>query len=363
MYGTTRAEKYDILIDFENANITSNTTFEVGMCRLNGANRKWATENPAKIHIVHSLAGGEDARADINITNVNELSKDTIELADGTETSVKLIASIVEKKTATGNRIIDTKTRNKDIGIVAELVKGSERIALSKATTLNGSGEVVGGAIREKLSEFGIGTVKQTYSVNFSNKEMLFGDYDLKFSAFASDDGKLYDSTDRLKSLRLPIHVDGKIGLTGNIPTNDRIVRLDEGRDTVEFEIKADREPEDGYITATLSKRNPTYESGVYQPVTYSEFDLNSIVENNLTLAETERTEEGVDLTGIFGNYEYFVGSEFSENSGEFTIDFNLNLVENISDIPTGEYKFTFKVYSKENNLLETSEKTIIVVK
>ena len=62
-------------------------------------------------------------------------------------------------------------------------------------------------------------------------------------------------------------------------------------------------------------------------------------------------------------NKEYFIGSEFSANSGEFTIDFNLNLVENISDIPTGEYKFTFKVYSKENNLLETSEKTIVVVK
>ena len=363
VYGDIRAEKYDILIDFEDTTITNNTTYLIGMSRLKADNSpRWETYNPAKVNILHSINGSEDPRAAINITKSGELSEDNIELADNTNTSIKLVTSIVEKKIG-DIRIIDTKTRNKDIGIVAELIRGTDRVALSNATTLNGSGEVVGGAIRERLSEYGIGTVKSTYDINFSDKEMLFGDYKLKFSAFASDDGKLYDTTDRLNSLELPIHIDGKIGLTGEIPTNDRIVRLDEDRDTVEFDVKTDREPEDGYVTVTLSKRNATYSGGEYQPVTYSEFDLNRIVENDFTLAETERAAEGVDLTGIFDSKEYFIGSEFSENSGEFTIDFNLNLVENISDIPTGEYKFTFKVYSKENNLLEASEKTIVVVK
>ena len=361
VYGGTRAEKYDILIDFENAIISSDMRFQVGMSRLRGDTgvARWGTENPAVINI---MSGDEDL-AQIDIRNDGSLSKDTIELADSTNTSIKLITSIVEQETASGKKIIDTKTRDKNIGIVAELVRDSNRVALSNATTLNGSGEVVGGAIREKLSEFGIGGITDTYDINFSDKEMLFGDYNLRFSAFASDDGKLYDSTDRKKILEFPIHIDGKIGLTGKIPTNDRIIRLDEGRNTVEFDVTTDRKPEEGYVTVVLSKRNSTYSNGEYQPVRYSTYDLNRIITNDFTLAETVRAEEGVDLTGIFENKEYFIGSEFSANSGEFTIDFNLNLVENISDIPTGEYKFTFKVYSKENNLLETSEKTIVVVK
>ena len=203
---------------------------------------------------------------------------------------------------------------------------------------------------------------------------MLFGDYDLTFKAFTSEDGRLYDATDILESLPLRIHIDGNLGLTqefytgtsynaDSVKEDDRIIRLDEGREDIKVKVKTDRAPEGGYVTATLRRRNPTYDANeVYQNVTYTNFDLNRIVKDNLTLAETQR-----NLSGIFENYEYSIYEDdpkvINEDSDKFTIDLNLNLVENISDIPTGEYKFTFKVYSDENNLLETSEKTIVVVK
>ena len=190
---------------------------------------------------------------------------------------------------------------------------------------------------------------------------MLFGDYKLKFNAFASDDGKLYDSTNVINSLSLDIRLDGSIGLTGEIPLEKRLLKTDEARDPLRIAIKADRgvekvDDKNGCITVVLSKRNATYVDEVYQPVSYRTIDLNNYVvdSDDLTLATTER---GVE-EGIFSDKEYFV-TETSSGTEEFTIDFDLNLVENIS---TGEYKLTFNVYSAENNLIETVEKTFIVI-
>ena len=360
---TTRqaAERFDISIDFNDADVVDKTGIEIKMeLREN-------VDNTAKYE---QISGVTFDLLDKNATFTQTISSLTptpdpsigYTLTEGLDITFDFDA-ILKEQVVDGVTIKDTKYYGKNTGVVIELVDKdtSQKIDLTAGDYLEVDGviqNVENGSIRYNLSDNGIASVSKNMKLHLEQKNALTGNYLIKTYFFASDDGMYYGSEPTAtQEIKIYI-VSPTFGFKAEIDNKNRIIDSATRRDLnpdvdnegkLKFELTTSESVPNSYVTVTLYKRNATYSGTTFQDVTYSLQDFADYFKNDL-----KTTVEESKVSSNENEYIINLGTISSEPT-EFLAELEDNLA-------TGEYKMEFKLYV-EDRCIETIHKTFVITK
>lgn len=358
-------EKYDLSIDFGNANISADKLAQETYLELKNSSGTSKYSN-GNTEITYNLYYNKNAVMTETISNEDE----TYSVIEDREITFTLSVSLLEKLTAGGDRIIDTKYYDKIAGIAIEIVdENGTRIKhpdvqnLKLVNTNDATEQYTAdenGVIRVPFIE-GVGATSGEYKLSMSQNSVPPGTYSVKVYFFSSDDGKHYGDEAKIEKEFFAIFVSKLLGMIGIEATEDsRIVSLEtgknlEGNTGIDMTISIGDATAQTNIRAQLYKRTATYDAnGNYTGTTYTLVNLNNYLQGTWNRPE----EHGLISQE---NYEYIVwmldqGAEPVTTEIE-TVELECALKEGVT---TGEYKLVIESYY-ENTLVQTVRKTFIV--
>ena len=377
------AERFEFIFDFSDANMTEDFTGNFQMQLRNAGGGVVVDQTSYKIFKV-TIDNSKYTRMMFNgIKTTAEVDPQPLTLPtliDEINTDFT-ISGLLQKQ----SNVIDTKYYERYQGMAVEMVDSlGKRIKLSDDDYIaNSSGDIlsetINGVIRLKLTDTSLANMNYAFKLHLAKKNIATGNYKIVFYFFASEDGKFFNysyvkdgisegfGTFVFKQEVAVEVITANTGFDVRIPVSERIVRAKEDKgfnigytegtrdSSLEFklitnELNIDNiDPANNkyFITATLYKRNATYEGNVYKDVSYTKVDFDEYFENSVTEFKTK---------------EYKITKTNTEFNGEKIIDFKADLEDNISTENRGEYKIVFNLYSENNVLLQTAEKTFMIV-
>ena len=354
-------EKYDISIDFGDANISTDKVAQETYLELRNSAGTLKYDN-GNTTIKYNLYSNKNAVLTETISNEGS----SYSVVEDLSIPLTINASILEQ-----SGIMDTKYHDQIAGIAIQIVDQygvrikSPELQNFKITNTKDTTEVYeadsNGVIRMPIIE-GFATKSSDYTISITQANVAPGRYTVKVHFFASDDGKYYSKTPAVEKEFYITFVSKLLGLVGVDATYDsRIINQStgdnlEGNDGVDMTISVGDPTSDTNIRVELYKRNATY-TGVTEGSTYTGTQY-TLVDITKYLQGTWETPSTYGLTAENAN-EYMVSPKqtYTQTVELETIDFEKALVNGVD---TGEYKLVFKAYN-DDTLVQTVKKTFIV--
>ena len=377
---TRAVEKFEVSLDFKDANLTNVYNGKVKMNLIRGNEVKYGQTDEDSV--TFTMRPNRNAQMTLNTltrTYASSIGKgDLPTLVEQLDMTFNLNANL--KEVIYGNKLIDTKYHNKVFGVAVELVDSlGKRIELSNndrlTSTVAGTthySENINGILRLPLTDTTVTTINNDINLTLMKKNIVAGEYKLKVYLYTSDDGKFYPGDnilaasmatpyegDRVLAAEFPIMIiTSNVGYKVDMEVGNRVVYSGSRKDfsgtdnegKLNFKVTLGYDLENTYVTMKLYKRNATYNSSLkYQEVKYTEIDAKDYFVSTLVKASDAKAGN------THPENEYFVDDITAENA----IDFSVELGENID---TGEYKVEFNLYSNEGQSIQTDKKTFVVV-
>ena len=364
-------EKYDISIDFADANVvtdvnTGKLTQETYLELRNSAEAEPRFNN-GDTTITYNLYSGKNAI----VTETIVTEKTSYSIVDTLEIPIKISSSILEQ-----SGILDTKYHDQIAGIAIQIVGGHERIKspelqnfkLKNMATGTEYWEDANGVIRMPIMQ-GLGSMTADYTLSLAQANVPAGLYTVQVRLYTADDGKYYGTVPKAERTFNITFINGATGQVAILADYDtRIINKSTGANLVEgaaspkavdMTVKVGAPTNETNIRVELYKRNTTYTSltdeTTYTGTSYTLVDIKDYLEG----AEDWETPEENSLITPDGGKEYMVlpMENYATQVDVIDVEFEKTLKEGIS---TGEYKLVFKVYNS-NTLVQELKKTIIV--
>jgi len=386
-------EKYDISIDFGDANINTTQLEQETYLELRNSSGNLKYNNGG-IEIKFNLYSGKNAVASEQVTHnytgedlyytevevEGGLEGETIQVptytvVDNLSIPITLNASLLEQ-----NGIMDTKYYDQIAGIAIQIVDEqgttikAPQLQNFKLTNEKDATEVYmadpKGVIRMPIIE-GMSSLTENYILSMTQSNVPPSRYTAQIIFYTADDGKYYGTNTLADPHEFYVVFESRLlGQIGVDATYDsRIINKTTGKniqedngtnyiDGVDMTISISKPTSTTNIRVELYKRNSTYtkqadETYTYNGTEYTLVDLKDYFEG------TWKTPEQDGLISTTGTKEYMVSSKKTyETPVEIeNVDFEKELKDSIT---SGEYKLVFKAYSN-NALLQTIKKTFIV--
>ncbi len=361
-------EKYDISIDFLDANISSNQLSQEIYLELRSADGAVKYDN-GDTSITYSLYYNKNAIMEETINNEGQ----TYLVSENNEIQFTIDASLIEKETANNNIIMDTKYYDKMEGIIVEIIdehgervkipeNGEIKIVNANDTTENYLADSTG-VIRIPLMQ-GLSSITKNYKMIIDEQDIASGNCTVNIYFFASDNGKHMGNEENIsKQFNITFGEEQEIGIKVEATNESRVINQEtglnlEGNSGIDMKITVEKPITESNIRVELYKRDETYtdvnDESTYTGTSYTLVDLKDYLDG------TWKTPEQSDsLLKSDGNYQYVIMSRKIHTSLTEIIDLKNAIKENIA---TGEYKLVIKLYER-NTLVETLRKTFIITK
>ena len=361
-------EKYDISIDFLDANISSNQLLQEIYLELRSADGAVKYDN-GDTSITYSLYYNKNAIMEETINNEGQ----TYLVSENNEIQFTIDASLIEQETANNNIIMDTKYYDKMEGIIVEIIdehgervkipeNGEIKIVNANDTTENYLADSTG-VIRIPLMQ-GLSSITKNYKMIIDEQDIASGNCTVNIYFFASDNGKHMGNEENIsKQFNITFGEEQEIGIKVEATNESRVINQEtglnlEGNSGIDMKITVEKPITESNIRVELYKRDETYtdvnDESTYTGTSYTLVDLKDYLDG------TWKTPEQSDsLLKSDGNYQYVIMSRKIHTSLTEIIDLKNAIKENIA---TGEYKLVIKLYER-NTLVETLRKTFIITK
>ena len=345
-------EKYDILINFEEANITSNSLNQHVYMELRTPQNKVKYDQQDN-ELSFDLIAGKNAIMESNISNnQNEYS-----LTDELQIPFTFNESFYEQTDGEQN-IIDSKYYNKKLGLAFEVIDETgvrikhPQIVGMKLTIKGETDEEYypdqNGVVRLNIAD-GYSVLENQMVLTIGQNSAPTGKYKVKVYLFASDDGLYYGATSKIEQEFYLNIVSKNLGFKVDVNNSNRVIYKDTSLNIdkskgMKFNIMVSENLNASNLRVVLYKRNPTYtknsENYNYNKAEYSIVDFKGYFDTSL-----EKAKEN----------EYIVQNGLKKDEN---IEFVSDIKKNVS---TGEYKLEFKLYSG-NDYIQSVEKTFVVI-
>ena len=361
-------EKYDISIDFLDANISSNQLLQEIYLELRSADGTVKYDN-GDTSITYSLYYNKNAIMEETINNEGQ----TYLVSENNEIQFTIDASLIEQETANNNIIMDTKYYDKMEGIIVEIIdehgervkipeNGEIKIVNANDTTENYFADSTG-VIRIPIMQ-GLSSITKDYKMIIDEQDITSGNCTVNIYFFASDNGKHMGNEENInKQFNITFGEEQEIGIKVEATNESRVINQEtrlnlEGNSGIDMKITVEKPITESNIRVELYKRDETYtdvnDESTYTGTSYTLVDLKDYLDG------TWKTPEQSDsLLKSDGNYQYVIMSRKIHTSLTEIIDLKNAIKENIA---TGEYKLVIKLYER-NTLVETLRKTFIITK
>ena len=361
-------EKYDISIDFLDANISSNQLLQEIYLELRSSDGTVKYDN-GDTSITYSLYYNKNAIMEETINNEGQ----TYLVSENNEIQFTIDASLLEQETASNSIIMDTKYYDKIEGIIVEIIdEGGERVKIPE----NGEIKIVNandttenyfadstGVIRIPIMQ-GLSSITKDYKMIIDEQDIASGNCTVNIYFFASDNGKHMGNEENInKQFNITFGEEQEIGIKVEATNESRVINQEtrlnlEGNSGIDMKITVEKPITESNIRVELYKRDETYtdvnDESTYTGTSYTLVDLKDYLDG------TWKTPEQSDsLLKSDGNYQYVIMSRKIHTSLTETIDLKNAIKANIA---TGEYKLVIKLYER-NTLVETLRKTFIITK
>lgn len=361
-------EKYDISIDFRDANITTNQELEETYLELRNSsgNKKYGNGDKTIKYSLYNLIDGDSAKVDKTFTISNEHS--SYNITDTINIPITINASIVEKL-ANSNTVHDTENYDKISGIAVEVVDEYDNRVKNpelQGFKINDGSDVYNadesGVIRIPVME-SISTISRDYVLSMTQNDVARGQYKVKLYFFTSDDGQHYGNEDKITKEFYITFINSRLGLIAiEADPNSRIISKSTGKNLdeengVNMDIKIGDPTENTNIRVELYKRNTTFTGVNTNTPSYTGTEYTSVdIQNYLDGISGTKTTYGD------GNeYVLIPSGTYEVEVWEKTIEFQKALKSiGSSGISTGEYKLVFRSY-QDDVLVQSATKTFIV--
>jgi len=354
-------EKYDISIDFGDANINTTQLEQETYLELRSSSGVQIYDN-GDTEIKYNLYSNKNAVKTQIISN----ERNSYSVVGTLDIPFTINTSILEQE-----GIMDTKYYDQIAGMAIEIVNDQDvrvdapELQNFKLKNNNDATEVYTadhlGVIRVPIME-GLSTMTSVYTLSLTQANVPPGSYTVKVYFFTSDDGTYYGTEPIMEKEFYITFISRVLGLAGVEASDDsRIVNKStkqnlEGNNGVDMTITIAEPTSATNVRVELYKRNPTYtvtaDGTTYNGTTYTLVDLAQYLDGTWDIPST------YELTAEH-EYEYMVSPKeiYVTPPESKTIEFEKAIKDGIS---TGEYKLVFKAYH-DDTLVQTIKKTFIV--
>ena len=359
-------ERYDLSVDFENTNISSDMIGQQIYLQLRTSNGIIKVDNQVS-EVKFNLLTNKNAIMIADISNKGT----TYEAVGNTSIEFKFTADFKEQVTDDEITVMDNKYYDKKQGIAVEIC--DENGNRAKYPQLVGMHlEIDGmqdyypdqfGVIRVNVAE-GFSTIENKLKLEFTPNSIETGRYIVKVRYFSSDNGKYYGTGKNIENEFYINMVSNFAGIKIEQDNSNRVINSSnkadlEGKQNINFKVNLTEIIPSTNVRVVLYKRDETYrttEDGEvkFNNVTYSLVDMKNYISNDLKKPEADGLKTQ-------GQYEYML---ISPNEYTDITDLGqVNFIENLKDnLTTGEYKLEFRLYSTNSNI-ETTSKTFVIIK
>ena len=360
-------EKYDVSIDFLDANIDANQLAQQTYLELKISSGA-VKYNNGDTTIKYNLYYNKNAVMTETITNEGQ----DYQITGTTEIPFTLDALLIQQKTS-GNIIMDTKYYDQIEGIVIEMIdEHGKRVVLPndnnvQIVNVNDSSETytadATGVIRIPIME-GLSSISKDYKMIIKKKDIASGNCTVNIYFFASDNGKhIGNEQNVVKTFNTIFETKKTTAIKIEATDDSRVINKETklnlaGNSGIDMTVTAVDPTRASNIRVQLYKRNQTYtdpyNEDTYTGTEYTQVDIKYYLEG--TWKTPEQSDSGLVTDG---NYQYIILSRKSYPLATETINLKNAIKDNIA---TGEYKLVVKLYN-DNTLVETVRKTFIITK
>ena len=367
--GTYVLEKYEISIDFLDANIVANQLAQEIYLELRSSDGT-VKYNNGDTAINYNLYYNQNAVMQETISNEGQ----TYEVLGDIEIPFTLDVSLLEQEVADGNKIMDTKYYDKIEGIAIEILdengnrlQGAQNFTIVNQDNLTEIYEADSNwVIRIPVME-GLSSITKNYKMTINQNSAETGTYTVKVYFFASDDGKYIGNEENVQKEFYLTFDNKESGLIAIEATDEsRIISQAtglnlEGNSGIDMNITVGDPTSQTNVRVELYKRDQTYidpyDETTYTGTQYTLVDIKDYLEGTWQTPE----EADNELVSETDSKEYILlpRQDYEASEELITIDLARALK---ADVGSGEYKVVIKLY-EDNTLVETVRKTFIVVK